>query len=232
MERVPNRTATTASTLIGECERTWDAIRRYHPDLPEVVFAIGEGWSRGRAGHFAAGRWGSTTNLDEQRAEVFVAGEVVGQGAEAVLEVLLHESAHGLARAREVRDTDVTGRHNRTFRRLAEEVGLVAERDPEHTWRGWCETSLTDLSRKRYADEIERIAVAATHARRPERRRPARNLERYECGCGRVLRMSPSTWAQAPVVCGACGGAFHPSPAPKSAGEKSAGAGRVALEGS
>jgi len=232
MERVPNRTATTASTLIGECERTWDALRRYHPDLPEVVFSLAEGSSKGRAGHFAAGRWVATDAPDERQPEVFVAGEVAGDGGDGLLEVLLHEAAHGLARARGVRDTDVTGRHNRTFRRLAEEVGLTAEIDPNHAWRGWCETALTDAARSRYADEIGRIDVAATHARQPERRRPARNLTRYECGCGRVLRMSPSTWAQAPVVCGACGGAFRASPAPKSAGEKSAGAGRVALEGS
>jgi len=211
MERVPNRTATTTSDLVGEFERTWDAVRRHHPDLPEVVFALAEGSRRGLAGHFAAGRWEATGSPAERRAEVFIAGEVAGRGAEAILEVLLHEAAHGLARARGIRDTDVTGRHNGRYRVLAEEVGLVAELDPEHAWRGWCETALTDAARSRYADEIARIDHATTHARRPERRRPARNLQRYECDCGRVLRMAATTWELAPVLCGACGGAFRAS---------------------
>jgi len=211
MERVPNRTATTTSDLVGEFERTWDAVRRHHPDLPEVVFALAEGSRRGLAGHFAAGRWEATGSPAERRAEVFVAGEVAGDGGDGLLEVLLHEAAHGLARARGIRDTDVTGRHNGRYRVLAEEVGLVAELDPEHAWRGWCETALTDAARSRYADEIARIDHATTHARRPERRRPARNLQRYECDCGRVLRMAATTWELAPVLCGACGGAFRAS---------------------
>lgn len=209
MERVPNRTPTTSSDLVSELERTWDAIRRWHPDLPEVVFALAEGTSRGRAGHFASERWEAAGSPDELRAEVFVAGEVASRGGEGVLEVLLHEAAHGLARARGVRDCDVTGRHNRRYRQLAEEVGLVAGLDPGHTWRGWCETALTDAARVRYSDELRRIDVAATHARRPERRRPSRNLQRYECGCGRVMRMAATTWEQAPVLCAACGQAFR-----------------------
>jgi len=200
MERVPNRTPTTASTLIGECERTWDAIRRYHPDLPEVVFSLAEGSRRGLAGHFAAARWEAAGVPDDRRAEVFLAGEVASRGGEGILEVLLHEGAHGLAKARGIRGTDVTGRHNSRYRAIAEEVGLTAEIDPNHAWRGWAETALTDAATSRYHDEI----------RRPERRKSARNLQRYECGgCGRVMRMAASTWALAPVICGGCGGAFR-----------------------
>jgi hypothetical protein len=81
-----------ASVLVAALERAWSAIRRRHPEVPEVVMAVASG-SVGRRGelklgHFAERRW--TVDAAE-RPELFVGGEGLAAGAVEVLGTLLHE---------------------------------------------------------------------------------------------------------------------------------------------
>jgi len=103
--------AGVASPLLGALEHAWAAIRTRHPDVPDAVLVIVSGGDakRLRLGHFAADRW---QVAGAGRHEVLVGGEGLQRGPVDVLATLLHEAAHGLARARGVKDTSRQGRYH------------------------------------------------------------------------------------------------------------------------
>jgi hypothetical protein len=202
-----------ASVLVAALERAWTAIRAQHPQVPEVVMAVASG-SVGRRGqlklgHFADRRW---TVASSERPELFVGGEGLAAGPVEVLGTLLHEAAHGLAATRGVQDTSRQGRyHNRRYATLARELGLQVGTAGS---RGWTATTVPAETTTAYAavvDDLGRALVLWRRAEHPGRGRRAGNLLAAVCGCGRRIRAARSTLAQAPVLCGRCGGPFHPS---------------------
>ena len=141
-----------ASDLVASCEGAWSQIQARHPQVPDAVIVLGSGVERGRLvklGHWWGGQWRVG---DEPRGEVLLAGEALHLPPEAVVEVLLHEAAHGLNAARGVRDTSRGGRyHNAHFKAAAAEVGLRPRRlDPY----GWARTVLTPATAEDYAGVI------------------------------------------------------------------------------
>ena len=202
-----------ASAVVAAMERAWTAIRAHHPEVPEVIVVLGAGSQARRGlfklGHFAAARW---QVADTRRAEVLVSGEGLGRGARDVLGTLLHEAAHGLADAREVKDTSRQGRyHNRRYARLAGEVGLDVAHDAR---TGWSQTTVPDQLALVYADELADLDAALNLWHYAEQQLPApagsRNLLACACPCGRKLRVAKQTLAQAPIWCGACAEPFEP----------------------
>jgi hypothetical protein len=212
-----------ASALVAACEAVWHAVQRHHPDVPDVVIVLGTGVERGRLvklGHWCGARWIADGKV---RGEVLLAGEALHLPPESVLEVLLHEAAHGVNASRGIQDASRGGRyHNRRFKETAEELGLAVEAMPPY---GWARTSIDGQARDRYQNEIAQLGSAMRIARRVaadvrvgpdgevgnggrardvdeargrDRQRPA------TCGCGRRLRMAPSVLAQGPVLCGVC----------------------------
>jgi hypothetical protein len=210
----PAATANSAaSALVAALERAWTQIRRRHPQVPEVVMAMASG-SVGRRGeltmgHFAERRW---TVASAERPELFVGGEGLAAGPAEVLGTLLHEAAHGLAATRHIQDTSRQGRyHNRRYATLAGELGLTVTTAGS---RGWTLTTVPPETATAYAAVTEDLARALVLWRRAEQHghgRRANNLLAAVCGCGRRIRASRSTLAEAPVLCGRCGGAFQPS---------------------
>ena len=225
--------AVAASELVAACEAGWAAIQAHHPQVPDTVIVLGTGVERGRLvklGHWWGGQWRVGA---EARGEVLLAGEALHLPPEAVFEVLLHEAAHGLAAARNVRDTSRGGRyHNANYKAVAAEVGLRPRRfDPY----GFARTELTPATAETYADVIagigarmrlarglpvqravgieggvEGIAGGGREADGGRRKGSRSGQPAAECGCepGRKLRMAPSVLERGPVICGLCGSEF------------------------
>jgi hypothetical protein len=201
-----------ASVLMAALERAWAQIRRRHPQVPEVVMAVASG-SVGRRGelklgHFAERRW---TVATAERPELFVGGEGLAAGPVEVLGTLLHEAAHGLAATRGIQDTSRQGPyHNRHYATLARELGLTVQRAGS---RGWTATAVPAETTTAYAaviDDLARALVLWRRAEHPGIGKPTSNLLAAVCGCGRRIRVARSTLAEAPVLCGRCGGPFQP----------------------
>lgn len=152
------------SAVVQMMEKVWDRIRENHPELPAVVIVTGTGMiGPARWGHFRANGWmtraegeNATTNL--ALGEMFMAGETLAKGARQVLQTMLHEGAHVIAKARELKDTSRQGRwHNKTFKTLAEEMGLEHKRasaDPQH---GFSFVTLTEETEAKYADLLDEL---------------------------------------------------------------------------
>ncbi|MDQ1657295.1 MAG: hypothetical protein QOD41_2378, partial [Cryptosporangiaceae bacterium] len=164
----PGPDPATASALIAACEQAWAEIQRHHPDVPHAVVVLGSGVEGGRLvklGHWWGGRWLAE---GEVRGEVLLAGEALHLPAQQVFEVLLHEAAHGINAALDVKDTSRGGRyHNKRFRMTAELVGLDVSAMPPY---GWARTTLTPEAVERYAESIDGLRDVMRIARTVDRR--------------------------------------------------------------
>jgi hypothetical protein len=201
-------TTSVSPRLVIELDRTWQAIRGRHPQVPEVVIALGSG-SAGRRGlkygHFAVGRW---ERRGAQLPELFVGGEGLARGPVDVLGTLLHEAAHGIAAVREIRDTSRQGRwHNASFRDLAAEVGIAVTKVPS---LGWSETSVPEPTARAYRAELQGLAAAITAFRHTETpvRVNSNNGVAAQCACLRKIRVARSVLDRGPIACRLCGTDF------------------------
>jgi len=211
---------TITEQLVAALTAAWRAIQAQHPEVPDVVLTLGSGTLGKRGGettlgHFARGRWQLAEpgegDADEGLHELFVSGEGLRRGAGDVLGTLLHEAAHGLAAVRGIQDTSRQGRyHNKKFRTLGEELGLIITEDGTLGWSG---TTLSPEAAQRYVDVLRQLAAAMTAYRRAEQPGMAgksknTNLLVAECACPRKIRVARATLAEAPIVCGACHAEF------------------------
>jgi hypothetical protein len=152
----------TGSAVVIMMEKVWTRIRENHPELPDVVIVTGSGsGSDGLTwGHFRADGWkvvqeeGAAIHLNE----MFMAGETMAKGARQVLQTMLHEGAHALARLREIQDTSRQHRwHNAKFRTLAEEMGLEYKATKADDKIGFSAVTLTEETLKEYADLLAEL---------------------------------------------------------------------------
>lgn len=220
--------ATDLSPAVRALEVAYRAIRRRHPEAPEVTIVVkrdAKAW-----GHTTVDRVWSGKGVDEgTRYEIMISGENLRRGAIEVMATLLHEAAHAINLASGVRDCDVNGRHNRKFRERAEALGLDVV---EVGWHGWTGTSLTADGTERWRRAIDslalgldRSAVAVPHAAptpppptvkpgkgttavAPPTRTGRRNLIKAECGCGYSIRLSGKVLDNAQPTCQVCGEVF------------------------
>ncbi|WP_433575566.1 hypothetical protein [Nocardia brasiliensis] len=203
---------TITGLLVSALEHAWAAIRSHHPDVPDVVLTVGSGSAGGdlTLGHFAPNRW---VRGEYELHELFVGGEGLQRGPTDVLGTLLHEAAHGVAVARDVKDTSRQGRwHNERFRAIGEELGLTLSHHPK---LGWSLTAVRDDTQRLYRDELEELtfALVAYRRREPERRggrKSSNNGLSAECGCGRKLRLSRSAFEAGGIRCEVCDELFEP----------------------
>ena len=149
--------------------------------------------------------------------EVLISAEGLDRDARQVFRTVLHESVHGIAAARGVKDTSRGGRyHNKAFAAIASEVGLVVEKEPRI---GHVTPDLTDETADLYSAEIDAIGAALTMHRSCEGARTmkvvggaSRNGLALICGCEtpRKIRMAESVLDLGPVICGICEEEFRP----------------------
>jgi hypothetical protein len=156
--------------VVSALQKVWARLQKAQPDLPDATIVVkrdSRAW-----GHTTVNRvWGAqatkgrgkakTVALKDERYEVMISGENLSRGATAVLGTLLHEAAHALNIAREIRDVDVNGRHNKRFAQTAEEAWGLEIKDLGN-WMGWTDTYVPEACAKRFGVEVKMIATALT----------------------------------------------------------------------
>jgi hypothetical protein len=218
----------TGSAVVNVLESVWAAIRKAHPELPEVVIVTGSAYiGPARWGHFRAAGWSGPDDL--HLGEMFLAGETLAKGAEHTLETMLHEAAHVLAKARGIQDTSRQGRwHNMKFLNAAVELGLQHKGGARDPGVGFSEVLLTEVTKTKYAallaelDAAIRMVInlpagmdsgtrggehmgAGGRRKRPEGS-PSTSGLMVTCGCEkpRRFRIAPSVMALGLITCGVC----------------------------
>ena len=202
------------SAVVTALESCWDALKRNTPDLPyEVIVLAGRG-RRPVHGYCEPGRW-IVDGSGIPRAEILIAGESLVRGAVPTFGTLIHEAAHALAIAREIRDTSRQNRyHNKRFKELANGLGITVEYDERH---GWSETTVPDETVRRYRRQVDALAAALKMVRKADAPGPPKPTSAaVTCGCI-TLRGSDGVVAEwlagGVTICGKCGQRFERKPA-------------------
>lgn len=147
-----------------------------------------------------------------------ISADTMREGADDVLEVVLHEAAHLLNWVRGKPDTSRRGTyHNRDFLSAAEEVGLtwVPGLIANPNGRGY-EPPLGDTARADYAAHLDALTSAIPHVLPhltvPGSSTKARTPNRLtlECGCStpRKIQVARTTSELGTITCGVCGKDF------------------------
>jgi hypothetical protein len=204
---VANR-ATPTLAILDAVDTVVKSIRARFPEVPPIVLVVGASGKRARSmvhGHFAPDRWESKNGAHE----ILLSGESLRRGAEPTLGTILHEVAHALAASREIKDTSRGARyHNKAFKKLAEEVGIVVEYSKQ---LGWSETTVPPETAKLYKSELAVLRKALKAYRRPEpenAKKPSKNM-RVECGC-RAVTVPIKFYDKGTFTCDECDEVFLP----------------------
>jgi hypothetical protein len=124
--------------------------------------------------------------------------------AKELLNTLLHEVAHSLNFANQIKDTSSNQYHNEKFKSQAEALGL---KTIEVKGKGHASTELTDFGAKRWSKALaileKALELTATGegAQKPKGRNT--NLIKAVCDCGNIIRAS-ATVITAGVRCENC----------------------------
>lgn len=149
--------------IITALNDVWSDIQQRHPEIPSVMLVTGRRRHKSEKnlrGQHCSDTW-HVHGSDEKQAEVLILGERLAEGAEAVLQTLLHEAAHALARVRDLKDTSNKNRyHNKIFVKLAEELGLEGPGSSGGPSLGYSDCSVTEAIVKSYVNQVEMLNVA------------------------------------------------------------------------
>lgn len=163
---------------------------------------------------------------DGRLAEVWVAGERLSEGGVAVMQTLIHEAAHALARVRDITDTSNKNRyHNKNFVKLAEELGLEGPAESAGPALGYSDCHITPKTTEIYDYEIKELDKAcksfvAPSAADLKPKRPPTPKARCQCpdddntiNWTKQFEKKLQEHGVPPVLCGICRQAFVPEDA-------------------
>lgn len=199
--------------LVDSVEDAWRAMQEEWKDIPDAVVVVGSG---GRAaknlyGHFAPNRW---EYEGKEYHEVLIVAEQLHRGATALMTTLLHEGVHGVANTRDIKDCSGR-RHNKRFKLLAEEMGLVAPEFPDKTI-GWSSFDISDSLEWQFQKQINKISEALNLCRLlPTEKEKIKNSWAAECHCSRKIRIGKKIFdpenpdLDLNIICGVCKGSFQ-----------------------
>lgn len=199
---------TPIKPVLDALNSTFRVIREHNAEVPNVVLVVGASGRKSKTtlfnGHFAPKSW----EAKGAEHEIAISGEVLRQGAEGVLETFLHEAAHALAAQRDIKDTSRQNRfHNKRFKALAEEVGLVIpEADPSI---GWSHARLTKETKALYKPQLAELTKALKLYRLPPPEKPnkPKTTTKIECGC-RSITLANTFLDKGDIRCEGCGEVF------------------------
>ncbi|MFF4648032.1 hypothetical protein [Streptomyces sp. NPDC001389] len=175
LELVPDL-PTTPISEIGVAITTalveaWNAIRARHSDVPEAIVTMATGGreSAVKLAHFSRNRWKAVQGT-ETHHEVFVTAESLLKGAVETMQTLVHEATHGVNVVRGIDDCSVSQYHNKNFKAVALELGMVytkpvGERDKKKY--GFAFPVLGEEAKEAYADQIAALDKAIQATRVP-----------------------------------------------------------------
>lgn len=209
--------------IVTVLNRAWDAIRRNHPELGSVMIVTGRRRHKSE-GSIRGQHCGDTWHVDGhdgRQAEVWISGERLAEGGAAVMQTVIHEAAHELARIRGLKDTSNKNRyHNKVFVKLAEELGLEGPDSSGGPALGYSNCTITVKTTEVYDYEIKELDEACKSfvAPAPTEPKPKRSTIKAYCQCpdenfiswSKKIQKRLDTYGVPPMLCGVCRQPFVP----------------------
>lgn len=215
----------TTTHIVTVLNKAWDAIQRNHSEVPHVMIVTGRRRHKSEnatRGQHCADQW-HVDGREGRSAEVWVSGERLSEGGSAVLQTLLHEAAHALARVRGVKDTSNRNRyHNQEFVKLAEELGLEGPTESAGPAMGYSDCHIKNSTVESYSLEIKLLDEACKSFVAPtpgEEKKPKKPQAKAHCECPegdneinwtKQFETKLQNTGLPPILCGICRQAFVP----------------------
>lgn len=202
---------TDTSKIIAAVATVWEALRERHPELPEVSVAVA---TTGAPHDLRYEERDRLTGVPTP-PELAVTVDTLAEGADAVLDHLLHVATHALCAARGIVETNNRGRrHNAKFAAMARELGCEwpAGQNADRV-RGFSPVPVTDEARaamRPYAVAIEQVLQEAGPIEElakpvdPVRAATGRVTLLCHCDERRTFQIGRRVAAKGPIICGVC----------------------------
>lgn len=226
---------TSTTHIVTVLNRTWQAIQRNHPEIPSVMIVTGRRRHKSESairGQHCSDTW-HVDGHDSKQAEVWVSGERLGEGGREVMQTCLHEAAHALARIRGEKDTSNRNRyHNKTFVKIAEELGLQGPDQSAGPGLGYSNCTITASTSETYGYEIAELNEACKSFVAPSVEEAAKvKKASVKAFCQCPEGDNELTWTKKfgkklqdhgvpPILCGICRQAFVPEDDPEEAADR------------
>lgn len=217
--------ATSTTPIIIALNKAWEAIRRNNPELGPVMIVTGRRRHKSEKsirGQHCRDTW-HVHDQEERAAEVWVSGERLAEGGREVMQTLLHEAAHELARIRKQKDASNKNRyHNKIFVKNAEELGLKGPATSGGPALGYSNCTITDDTAEVYGKEISDLDEACKTFVAPtldlEDLKVKKPSIKAYCECpdenyvtwSKKLQKRSEELGLPPLLCGICRQAFTP----------------------
>ena len=216
----------TTTHIVTVLNKAWDAIQRNHQEVPHVMIVTGRRRHKSEnstRGQHCADTW-HVDGKDSRSAEVWISGERLAEGGTAVMQTLLHEAAHSLARWRNIKDTSNKNRyHNKEFVKLAEELGLEGPDSSAGPALGYSDCHITSKTTEVYSHEIGKLDEACKSFVAPsmteDQAKPRTPQTKAHCQCPdddneiswtKKFQKKLEATGLPPLLCGICRQAFIP----------------------
>lgn len=220
----------SSTPVIIALNRAWEAVRRNNPDLGTVMIVTGRRRHKSEAairGQHCRDTW-HVHDMEERAAEVWVSGERLAEGGNEVMQTLLHEAAHELAKVRKLKDTSNKNRyHNKVFVRVAEELGLEGPSASGGPALGYSMCTIPSVTTEIYSKEIADLDEACKSFVAPplvtEEVKVKKPSVKAFCECpdenyitwSKKLQKRADDTGLPPMLCGLCRQAFTPEDDPE-----------------
>lgn len=189
------------SPVVAKLEEA-HALIREATGAPRATLLIARD-TKNKAGHFT--NYQAWKSEGEGFHEILISADWFKNGAEFVLDTLIHETAHSINFQSKIKDCSGEGYHNKDFKKTAEALGLKAEKSKRG---GFNQTSLTPEGKERWAEALSIVEeaiklVAIPTANKPKGRN--KNLGVASCPeCGEKIRLSQKSFEKCKPICGEC----------------------------
>ena len=136
---------------LDELYRIFDILNKhyYESKLPYPMITIQKTKRTGNLGWFTLDKVWANQNTEDRRYEINICAEYLNGEIYQIVDTLQHETVHYVNKVADIKDCNGQV-HNKKFKRLAEQVGLIVEKSKKY---GFGHTSCSDEF-KEFIDEV------------------------------------------------------------------------------
>lgn len=207
---------TKMSRAIGQLEKIYNSLNTdlFSGALPVPIITVQS--KPGTYGHCTTSKvW---RNKESQQYEMNIAAEMLSMEIEEVLDTIIHEMIHLYCRENGIQEVSRGGKyHNRKFKAIAEEKGLVCYKIGQYGWntqghnndklteyaleKGWSEIKINREGYKRINIPTEETQNSNETAIQQEGGRRTSSTRKYQCPC---CKNSVRATKAVNIICGDC----------------------------
>ncbi|MDD4308593.1 MAG: hypothetical protein PHU53_07285, partial [Thermoplasmata archaeon] len=142
----------------------------------------------------------------ESRYEITITSEYLTRPIAEIAETVLHEQCHLFANLHEIKDVSGAYYHNKKYKKIAEDHGLVVTDAPVF---GWAFTKFSEKGKAAFDKiniDVDAFDFARIAPKEKEKKERVSRMKKYICSCGIEIK---SKVEELEATCKSCGTEFE-----------------------